>query len=126
MVAKPRDWLKEELDASLAVNDLQLQIQTQVQARRAAQMKLNALMERNEQASNEMASLSMAAAEEGVEAVCSEAAASREAEAEALRAKLDYHNTELQKLNGRLIRCTAEEKLTERKIDRLVDIAHSK
>ena len=109
MVAKPRDWLKEELEANLAVSELQSQIQTQVQARRAAQLKLNALLERDQQATKEMASLSMAAAEEGVEAVCSEAAATRQAEAEALRAKLDYHNTELQRLNGRLIRCNAEE-----------------
>ena len=43
----------------------------------------------------------MASSEAQVEAVCSEASAARLAEIEALRAKVEHHNTELQKLNSR-------------------------
>lgn len=49
-----------------------------------------------------MASLqAMASSEKEVGMVCSEASVARQAEVEALRAKVDYHNTELTKLQSR-------------------------
>ncbi|KAL1507336.1 hypothetical protein AB1Y20_008182 [Prymnesium parvum] len=125
--SKPREWLAGEIDAVMLVKDLQAQIQTQIAQRRATQLKLNALEEHHKQAGKEMSDLqSMATSDADVEAVCSEAAAARQAEVEALGMKVEHHNTELQKLQSRLLRCETDEKKTLTKIESLSNINHSK
>jgi hypothetical protein len=124
IAAKPKDWLKNELAAVVEQQKLRDQVTLQLELRRQAALKLQALEVRNESAAGAMdAELSGAGAD--TEEACEEARAARQAETESLKAKVAQYSQQVQALQLKLVRQESAETVSA-KIDAVHDVKHAK
>ena len=119
--AKPKDWLAAEVGTAVAQQKLRDQVAFQVEIRRQASLKLQAL---------DALIAELAGAADGGDGVASKvnafAATARAAEAEALRTKVAHHTSELQGLQKQLLGQESAEAAAQAKLEALSSLPHAR
>ena len=119
--AKPKDWLAAEVGTAVAQQKLRDQVAFQVEIRRQASLKLQAL---------DALIAELAGAADGGDGVASKVnafeATARAAEAEALRTKVAHHTSELQGLQKQLLGQESAEAAAQAKLEALSSLPHAR
>ncbi|KOO24159.1 hypothetical protein Ctob_002126 [Chrysochromulina tobinii] len=124
MAARPAAWLKEEVTAVTAGQQLREQVAMTIELRRQCALKLQAIELRAEEASQAMTAYEGGDASSSAAEAAAEMA-SRQAEAEALRLKVAHYSSELVSLQTKLVHQESSETAVA-KLEAVPDLKQAK